>query len=80
MIKIPLSVIISTVLIVAGIADNSTRGESAAGFCFDEVGDNRFCFNDPENCNEDQKRDETAESNCYQEDSSVVPIGSSSNH
>ena len=80
MIKILLSVIISIVLFVVGIADNLSSGESATGICFDEVGDNRFCFNDMEHCNEVQKRDEMAESNCYKEDSSVLPIGSSSNH
>jgi hypothetical protein len=44
-------------------------GEPVSSFCYDEVGDNQFCFNDEKHCNKDQKTNQIAESHCYKKDS-----------
>ena len=63
-----LSIMISLLLFGLSIVPKSL-GESERGFCYDEVGDNEFCFNSEEDCNKSQKDNQIAESNCYKEDS-----------
>jgi hypothetical protein len=74
-----LSIMISVPLFGLGVVHNLSWGESMSGFCYDEVGGNEFCFNNEEDCNKSQQGNQMAESNCYKEDSSLVPIESSSN-
>jgi hypothetical protein len=74
-----LSIITSVLLFGLSVVHNLSWRKSVSGFCYDEIGDNEFCFNDEEDCNKSQKGDQMAESNCYKEDSSLVPIESSSN-
>jgi len=64
-----LSIMISVLLFGLSFVHNLSSGESVSGFCYDEVGDNEFCFNNEEDCNKDQKGNQIAESNCYKEDS-----------
>jgi hypothetical protein len=64
-----LSIMISVLLFGLNVAHNLSWGESVSGFCYDEVGDNQFCFNNEKDCNKDQKRNQMAESSCYKEDS-----------
>jgi hypothetical protein len=63
-----LSIMISLLLFALSIVPNLSLGESVRGFCYDEVGDNEFCFNNQEDCNKSQKDNQIAESNCYEED------------
>jgi hypothetical protein len=63
-----LSITISLLLFGPSIVPNLSSGESERGFCYDEVGDNEFCFNSEEDCNKSQKDNQIAESNCYEED------------
>ena len=74
-----LSIMLSVLLFGLSVVHNLSWGESVSGFCYDEVGDNEFCFNNEEDCRKSQKGNQMAESNCYKEDSSLVPIESSSN-
>jgi hypothetical protein len=70
MIKITLLIImISMLLFGLSISHNLSWGESMSGFCYDEVGDNQFYFNNEKECNKNQKGNQIAESNCYKEDS-----------
>jgi hypothetical protein len=62
-----LSMMISLLLFGLSIAPNLSLGESVRGFCYDEVGDNEFCFNNQEDCNKSQKDNQIAESNCYED-------------
>ena len=39
--------------------------------CYDQVGDREPCFDTKEHCREDQKKDEIAESPCYNKDRAV---------
>ena len=64
-----LSIMISFLLFGLSVVHNLSWGESVTGFCYDEVGDNEFCFNSEEDCNKSQKDNQIAESNCYKEDS-----------
>jgi hypothetical protein len=64
-----LSIMISLLLFGLSIVPNLSLGESVRGFCYDEVGDNEFCFNNQEDCNKSQKDNQIAESNCYKEES-----------
>jgi hypothetical protein len=43
-----LSITISLLLFGPSIVPNLSSGESERGFCYDEVGDNEFCFNSEE--------------------------------
>ena len=63
-----LSIMISFLLFELSIVPNLSLGESMSNFCYDEVGDNEFCFNSEEDCNKSQKDNQIAESNCYEED------------
>jgi len=42
--------------------------DSDKDFCYDQVGDDQFCFNTKQKCKHEQKHDEIAESPCYNED------------
>jgi hypothetical protein len=64
-----LSIVLGIILILVSNTHNVVWGESVSGFCYDEVGDNQFCFNNERDCNKDQKGNQIAESNCYKEDS-----------
>ena len=64
-----LTIMISLLLFGLSIVPNLSLGESVRGYCYDEVGDNEFCFNSEEDCNNFQKDNQIAESNCYKEDS-----------
>jgi hypothetical protein len=64
-----LIIMISLLLFGLSIVPNLALGDSERGFCYDEVGDNEFCFNSEEDCNKSQKDNQIAESNCYEEDS-----------
>jgi hypothetical protein len=64
-----LSIMISMLLFGLSVVHNLSWGESLSDFCYDEVGDNEFCFNNEEACNKDQNGNQIAESNCYKEDS-----------
>ena len=69
MIRISLLIItISLLLFGLSIVPTLSLGESERGFCYDEVGDNEFCFRIEEDCNKSQKDNQIAESNCYEED------------
>jgi len=70
---------ISVLLFGLSVVHKLSWGESLSGFCYDVVGDNEYCFNNEEYCSKSQKGDQMAESNYYKEDSSLVPIESSSN-
>lgn len=63
-----LSIMLSLLLFGLSIVPNLSLGESEGGFCYDEVGDYEFCFNNQEDCNKSQKDNQIAESNCYEED------------
>jgi len=63
-----LSIMISLLLFGLSTVPNLALGESERGFCYDEVGDNEYCFNNQEDCNKSQKDNQIAESNCYKED------------
>jgi hypothetical protein len=70
MIKVSLlSIMIIILLVGVTVAHNLSWGEPLSDFCYDQVGDNEFCFNNEEDCNKDQKGNQIAESNCYKEDS-----------
>jgi len=62
-----LSMMISLLLFGLSIVPNLSLEESVRGFCYDEVGDNEFCFNSEEDCNKSQKDNQIAESNCYED-------------
>ena len=47
---------------------NVSWGDTLSSFCYDEVGDNEFCFNNEEDCNKSQKDNQIAESHCYEKD------------
>jgi hypothetical protein len=64
-----LSIMISLLLFGLSIVPNLSLGESERGFCYDEVGDNEFCFKSQQDCNKSQKDNQIAESNCYEEES-----------
>ena len=64
-----LTIMISVLLFGLSVVHNLSWGESVSGFCYDEVGDNEFCFNNQEDCNKHQKVNQIAESNCYKKDS-----------
>jgi hypothetical protein len=56
MIKITLLIImISMLLFGLSVIHNLSWGESMSGFCYDEVGDNQFCFNNEKECNKKQR-------------------------
>lgn len=75
MIKVHFLSIIGGILsIVVSNSLNAAWGDSVSSFCYDEVGDDQFCFNNEGDCNKDQKSDQIAESHCDKEDSSMVPI------
>jgi hypothetical protein len=63
-----LSIMISLLLFGLSIVPNLSLGVSERGFCYDEVGDNEFCFNSEQDCNKSQKDNQIAESHCYEED------------
>ena len=42
--------------------------DSDKHFCYDQVGDGHFCFENKNKCKYEQKHDEIAESPCYNED------------
>lgn len=63
-----LSIMISLLLFGPSIVPTLSLGESERGFCYDEVGDNEFCFKSEEDCNKSQKDNQIAESNCHKED------------
>jgi hypothetical protein len=68
MINITLSsILISVLLFGVSIVHNLSWGESMSGFCYDVVGDNQFCFNNEEDCNQAQKGNQMAETHCYEE-------------
>ena len=62
-----LSIMISSLLFGLSLLPNLSSGESVSDFCYDEVGDNEFCFNSEEDCNKSQKDNQIAESNCYED-------------
>ena len=69
MIKVSLlSIKLSILLFGASIAHNLSWGEPVCDSCYDEVGDNQFCFNNEGDCKEDQRDNQIAESHCYKED------------
>ena len=69
MIRISLfSIMISMLLFGSSIVLNVSWGDTLSGFCYDEVGDNEFCFNNEEDCNKSQKDNQIAESHCYEKD------------
>jgi hypothetical protein len=37
-------------------------------YCYDQVGDGHFCFDNKQKCRHEQKQDEIAESPCYNKD------------
>ncbi len=69
-----LSIIGSILLIVVNNSLNAAWGDSVSSFCYDVVGADHFCFNNEGDWNKTQKSDQIAESHCYKEDSSMVPI------
>ena len=48
---------------------SSSWGESVGSFCYDQVGENHFCFKNERDCNKEQSDNQIAESPCYEEDS-----------
>ena len=62
-----LGIMTSILLLLFGIHSLSW-GESVNSFCYDEAGDNQFCFKNVKNCNKQQINDQIAESPCYEED------------
>lgn len=60
--------IITTILLPLLGIHSSSWGESMSSFCYDEAGDNQFCFKNEKNCNKQQVDDQIAESPCYEED------------
>jgi len=47
---------------------NVSWGDTLSGFCYDEVGDKEFSFNNEEDSNKSQKDNQIAESHCYEKD------------
>lgn len=75
MIKISLlSVMIGILLIGLSNLHNLAWADAVSNFCYDEIGDNHFCFSNKEDCDKAQKSNQIAESHCYEEDPSLVPI------
>jgi hypothetical protein len=64
-----LSIIVGILLILVSNTHNVVWGDSVSSFCYDKVGDDQFCFNSEDHCNEAQNSDQIAESHCYKEDS-----------
>jgi hypothetical protein len=63
-----LSIIVGILLILVSNTHNLVWGDSVNGFCYDEVGDDHFCFNIEADCNQAQNSDQIAESHCYKEE------------
>jgi len=63
-----LEIATSILLLVSGIHSLSW-GESVKSFCYDEAGDNEFCFKNEKDCNKEQSDNQIAESPCYEDDS-----------
>lgn len=49
------------------IRDN-VWADSDKDFCYDQIGDDHFCFTTIQKCKHQQKHNEIAESPCYNED------------
>jgi hypothetical protein len=63
-----LSIIVGILLILVSNSQNLAWGDSVSGFCYDEVGDDQFCFNNEDDCNKAQNSNQIAESHCYKEE------------
>jgi len=63
-----LSIIVGILLILVSNSHNLAWGDSVSGFCYDEVGDDQFCFNNVDDCNKAQNSNQIAESHCYKEE------------
>ena len=68
MLKFILLGIMTGILLLLFEIHSLSWGESANSFCYDEAGDNQFCFKNEKNCNKQQSDDQIAESPCYEED------------
>ena len=69
MLKFILSGIMTSILLLLFGIHSSSWGESVSSFCYDEVGENHFCFKNEKDCNKEQSDNQIAESPCYKEDS-----------
>lgn len=64
-------ILLSVIIITSSITLSSLSYESVNAdkeFCYDQVGDGRYCFDKEGKCDNAQKDDEVAESPCYKED------------
>jgi hypothetical protein len=59
-----------TVLILSVVTSTITYniGWSDKDYCYDEVGDGHNCYDTKQKCKNEQKRDDIAESPCYNRD------------
>ena len=69
MLKFILLGIITIILLPLMGIPSSSWGESVGSFCYDQVGENHFCFKNERDCNKEQSDNQIAESPCYEEDS-----------
>jgi hypothetical protein len=62
-----LSIMISILLLGVSAGHNLSWGDPVSDFCYDEVGDNQFCFNNEKDCIKAQRDNQIVESHCYKE-------------
>lgn len=60
--------LLSVAVIVTYSIPSIILANSDKDYCYDQVGDGHFCFDTKENCRQEQKTDEIAESPCYNKD------------
>jgi len=65
---LPLVTIMTLTLALISSSYSVARADSDKDFCYDQVGDDQFCFNTKQKCKHEQKHDGIAESPCYNED------------
>ena len=63
--KILSCILLSAVAMLAYNLLDVVSAQSDKGFCYDQIGDGRFCFVTEEECENQLKDDRIAESPCY---------------
>jgi hypothetical protein len=64
----PLVTIMTLTLALISSSYSVAWADSDKDLCYDQVGDDQFCFTTIQKCKPEQKHDEIAESPCYNED------------
>jgi hypothetical protein len=61
----------ATIMILMFAMPSIVLADSDKDYYYDQVGDGEPCFDTKKHCREDQKKDEIAESPCYNKDRAV---------